>query len=327
MKLPSWLSWIWSRLVQIRLSVIVVALLVALSGTIWWCGWERLWSWLGSMSEHRESKSTTIRNLGLLVGGGIAIWVAYWRSVISQRSLLNGRYQKGAEMLSSEVLAVRLGGIYALQHLAEDEPEQYHVQVMQLLCAFVRNPTKDQDDKTRLSGTEKVLNIKDFKVREDVQEAMKAIGSRSDSDVKLEKKARFSPYLSGAYLPFVWLHKANLADADLTYASFYPANLTAQEQHKSIKLFQECAYLTEANLSNAFLTGANLTNANLSAELAGTMLVGANLTSTFLSKAKGLTQRYLNQACSDPDKPPDLGSLCDAETGVRLQWRGKPCRD
>ena len=52
-------------------------------------------------------------------------------------------------MLGSEVLSVRLGGIYALQRLAEEEPKQYHVQIMRLFCAFVRNPTKDEDAGTR----------------------------------------------------------------------------------------------------------------------------------------------------------------------------------
>ena len=44
-------------------------------------------------------------------------------------------------MLGSEVLSVRLGGIYALQRLAEEWPDQYHIQIMRLFCAFVRLPT------------------------------------------------------------------------------------------------------------------------------------------------------------------------------------------
>ena len=47
-------------------------------------------------------------------------------------------------MLGSNALAVRLGGIYALERLAEDDPEHYHVQIMQLVCGFVRKPTEDE---------------------------------------------------------------------------------------------------------------------------------------------------------------------------------------
>ena len=85
----------------------------------------------------------------------MAIIFAVWRSVvterqadttqrqfeIAQRGLLNERYQKGAEMLGSMVLSVRIGGIYALAGLAREHPEDYHTKIMRLLCAFVRNPT------------------------------------------------------------------------------------------------------------------------------------------------------------------------------------------
>ena len=45
---------------------------------------------------------------------------------------------------ATKSLAVRLGGIYALQSLAEEHSEQYHAQIMRLFCAFVRHPTKDK---------------------------------------------------------------------------------------------------------------------------------------------------------------------------------------
>ena len=59
---------------------------------------------------------------------------------VSRQDLLNERYQTGARMLGDEVLAVRLAGIYALQRLAEEDRQQYHVQVMRSLCAFVQFP-------------------------------------------------------------------------------------------------------------------------------------------------------------------------------------------
>ena len=108
-----------------------------------------------------ESGSTAIRNIVLVVAGLIALPLAIWRGVVAERqpntaqqSLRNERYQKGAEMLGSEVLSVRLGGIYALQRLAEDCPEEYHIQIMHLFCAFVRHPTKDEGLKSEQVGIE-----------------------------------------------------------------------------------------------------------------------------------------------------------------------------
>ena len=151
-----------------------------------WVFWEVLHS-------EQDSVSTTIRNLGLLIGGAIAIVLAAWRSKVAegqadtaQQSLLNERYQKGAEMLGSEVLAVRLGGIYALQQLAAEEPLRYHVNVMRLFCAFVVHASKDTDAITHQSATENVADHgvvwagpdSNLPIRADIQAAMDAICRR-----------------------------------------------------------------------------------------------------------------------------------------------------
>ena len=108
------------------------------------------WDWLSEGA----STSEVIRNVGLLVAGLVAFPLAIWRALVAdrqasaaqrqtataQQGLLNERFQKGADMLGSDNLSVRLGGIYALQSLALEYPEQYYVQCMRLLCAFVRNP-------------------------------------------------------------------------------------------------------------------------------------------------------------------------------------------
>ena len=154
-QLMDWLRSRWDWIVRNKFLTCVVVFAVGLLvfGVVMVC---RHWGWIVT-----ESGSTILRNLGLVIGGLIAIGFGIWRGVVadrqakasqdqaktSQRGLLNERYQKGAEMLGSEVLAVRLGGIYALQHLAEEEPELYHVPIMRLFCAFMRN-LPDYTDKT-----------------------------------------------------------------------------------------------------------------------------------------------------------------------------------
>ena len=119
-------------------------------------------------------------------------------------------------MLGSEVLSVRLAGIYTLERLARDEPEKYHVQVMRLLCAFVRYPTEAEG---RMSDS-KDIQLGKRRCREDVQGAMRVIGGRSKAQIALEDNADFYFNLNGADLV-----RANLAGLDLTGAFLLKTNL------------------------------------------------------------------------------------------------------
>ena len=168
-----------------------------------------LWDWLAK----DESGSATIRNIGLVIAGSLAIPLAIWRAVvadkqassaqhqaaIAQQGLLNERYQKAAEMLGNESLFVRLGGVYALQALIEEYPEQYYVSCMRLLCAFVRNPPADEH-LTPLSDRELTRWGGGIRLRGDVQAVMDLMRSRDDRLIALERKAGFQVDFRGADL-------------------------------------------------------------------------------------------------------------------------------
>ena len=134
-------------------------------------------SWRGP-----ESDGMAIRNLVLTMAAIAALPLAIWRSKVAerqaetaQRGLLNERYQKGAEMLGSDVLTVRLAGIYALARLDREHSGIYHVQIINLLCAFVRNPTTVKEQGTN-------------KLSEDIQAVMTEIGSRDVPRTEIENK-------------------------------------------------------------------------------------------------------------------------------------------
>ena len=105
-----------------------------------------------------ESGSTTIRNLGFVIAGLVALPLAVWRARVADRQaeatqrqaetahddLRNRRYQESAAMLGSDVLAVRMAGIYALERLAEDHPEKYHIEIMKLLWRVRASPDQGQ---------------------------------------------------------------------------------------------------------------------------------------------------------------------------------------
>ena len=272
MKWPKWLCRKW----------LIGAVIVGVTTAVVWLWLYDSWDWLATVPPGRESGSTTIRNVGLVIGGLIAIVLASLRSWVAHRQanaalkqagtaehgLLNERYQKGAEMLGSQVLTVRLGGIYALRGLAEEHPQQYHVLIMRLFCAFVCHPTEDKDA-TAKSGW----------IRPDVWHALHTIGARSDADIKLENNKDFQPDLSGA----------NLTGANLTGANLINAHLNG------------------ANLTRADLTGAKLHYANLSsAKLHHANLSDTNLTATALVDVIDLRQVQLDQACIDSGRQPHL---------------------
>ena len=227
------------------------------------------WGWLHSGTPADVSNSTTLRNVGLLVGGVLALLFAVWRSLVAERqsltaqrqadiaqqSLLNERYERGAEMLGSNVLAVRMGGIYALTRLAEDYPEQYSVQIMELFCAFARNPTESTENRNR-RDTEEPEELARPSLRDDVQAVMTAIGGRND----MARRENFSLNLEGADLGGMRLDPANLAGANLRGANLVYADLL------------------NANLSGAELAGANLHHALMpDANLSGIRMMSANL--------------------------------------------------
>lgn len=290
-------------------TTIVALLLVVLFGLAAW-----QWNWLSTSGPGGSANSDTLRNVGFLIAGILAAAFAVWRAYvaerqanaareqanIAQRSLLNDQYQRGAEMLSSDVLAVRLAGIYTLQTLAEQHPEGYHLQILRLFCVFVRRPTKDEalDRWTHIEGDEIPPQIRD-----DAQAALSAIGHRGIAQLQLEIESGFTLDLRGANLRSADLRKCrldradlewtHLTDADLTHASLVGARLAYadlsgatlrcadfQEATCGLAKFNRAkAYDTNfagANLDGTIWRRAELNNARLSfATLRGADLVGA----------------------------------------------------
>lgn len=254
-----------------------------------------------------ESVSSTLRNIGLIVGGIVAVLLAMWRSLVAERqadatlrqaeaafsqaqtaerqsittlqSFLNDRYNQGTRKLESDDPSVRLDGIDALKRLAKEHPSRYHVPVMSRLCSFMKIP----DNLPRL--------------RAEVEDAMTAIGSRSKDDISLENNENFELDLNGVKLQKASLNRLDLSDSNLMFADLSDG------------------FLRNADLSNSRLRGANLKDA---------LLDEANLSGAQFClgegdyPATGLTQKQLDSACSYTNNPPHLDGVLDADTGEQL---------
>lgn len=286
--------------------------------------WSFVWNWISQ----GESNSGTIRNIGLVFAGLVALPLALWRSFVAQsqagaaqrqaftaqEGLANDRYQKGAEMLGSDVHSVRIGGIYALRSLVDDMPQVYGAPVKRLLCAFIRNPTKDS---SFLFNDESPIAEVPL-LRDDVKAALEAVTVRSVSDIEHEREARMMHDI---------VH-SKLQKLVLLHGNFTHFNLSGADLSNSI--------LANADFTNAFLAFVDLSGADISGAIFNQTifnecnLSGARFTSVtvYLDQStrnrgpRNLTQAQLDQAVADPDNPPILDGAIDAETGEQLVWRG-----
>ncbi len=250
----------------------------------------------------------------------------------TQDSKITERFAKAVEQLGAldkdghKLLEVRFGGIYALERVARDSPDD-HWTVMEILTAYVREnaPWAEGDDVTRVA----------LSTPRDIQAILTVIGRRKveyeegkgDVKIELRKTDLHSADLSSANLKNAFLYRANLRWAYLRNANLILAYLREAHLEGAILDFAimestllddahlegatlqsarlkmayavgahlegadlRYAHLDDTNLKDAKLNGANLANARLD----GTFLKGADLTSVI-----GLTKELLRNAVLD----------------------------
>ena len=174
-------------------------------------------------------------------------------------------------------LEVRIGAIYALERLSQDS-ERDHIQIMEILCAYIRQNAQAQDVALPEGKPTPVDWVKwasegQEHPRLDVDVALKVIERRdakrkqheTDNDYRLgfERAPLRKIILTGRDLNGANLRDAQLQGADLRDAQLQGANLGF-------------AQLQGTNLWDAQLQGANLGGAQLQgAKLGGAKLQGA----------------------------------------------------
>lgn len=327
------------------------------------------WRLVDSDDLSAETRTSLLSNIGLLLAGLVALLFGMWRSWLAQRQtdiaqrvLLNERYQKGTEMLGASNLTVRLAGIYALRRLASEHPNDYHLDAMNQFSSFIRHPRVDENIPTGEDHAPNAIRYSDdeIRLRQDMQDVMDAIGTRSERGIAIERYDEFWLNLRGANLrglffqnpeqinlsrmlitdadfSKVWLKGADLSDA-ICWANgrfvetrFHKANLS---RIKLVRSNLRGAKFSGTEDEPTNLVGSDFTNSDLShAKLYATDMSEANLLGCDLSgaifalhgawPAQGLTQSQLNQAKHhDPAiGPPILTGVKDAVTGNNLVWQ------
>jgi hypothetical protein len=265
--------------------------LLLLGGLLWilgpGAGWvlEHVDGVTGVGGKERAELLDAIRGRALTMATGLVALVAVYYTArnadtarrtyeVSQSTLalaeqghVADRYTRAIEQLGSAELAIRLGGIYALERIARDSARD-HSTVMEVLTAFVREtpclatPAAPAPRPDRLGRP---------RLRADVQAAISVIGRRNvtydhpDRRIDLAEANLGGADLAGADLHGADLAQANLTDAELTGADLARANLWRANLTRAALIgsnlagaILEDADLTEAKLAEADLNGANL---------------------------------------------------------------------
>jgi uncharacterized protein YjbI with pentapeptide repeats len=209
--------------------------------------------------------------------GGLILFLNFSQG---ENRLITERFTRSIEQLGNKEETIRIGGIYALERIANDSPRDGWT-IMEVLSSFVRGKQNIKgQDLAQLSA-----------IRTDAQAALTAIVRRK---IDLENEHQYldlsftnlcEANLVGANLDRVKLNNSGLIKADLREANLNCANLSHANLN-SANLTQaklDRANFIQANLSNTNLSSANLNEANLNkADLSDAILDGAILTNASL---------------------------------------------
>jgi pentapeptide repeat protein len=219
---------------------------------------------------------------------------------LTRRGQWAERYGKAVTQLGSAEAMERVGGIYALERLMLESPQD-HWTVVEVLATFVRqHATRPEHEPADVDSATKPTV--------DVQSALTVLCRRPRRpeihQVDLSGADLRGSAMSGGYLPRTrfdnaCLKGADLSEADLSGASFMAADLT---EALMVNSGLEDAFLTAADLDWAALAGARLDRASLvAARLEGTVLEGARLYGALLTPpdVTGLTAEQLRTALLD----------------------------
>jgi hypothetical protein len=213
-------------------------------------------------------------------------------------------FAKAVEQLGSDKLEVRLGGIYSLERISKESPDDYWT-VMENLTAFVRERSRrNEAERTALDLEQRISRRAYFLWLEagrpdgrgddfwsraakqeelgeppaaDIAAVLTVIMRRSEQSRKRERANNWRLDLSGAVLKQAGLIGAHLEGANLSEAHL------------------EGAYLLNAHLEGADLSGAHLKGAFLvDAHLKEAFLIGVHLEGADLSEVWGLDESDLD---------------------------------
>ena len=243
-----------------------------------------------AQSAARASERGSVRTSMLAVfAGAIGAFGAVYTArtfALNRRGQITERFTRAVDQLGeADKLAVRLGGIYALERIASESAAD-HRAIVYLLAAYIREnspwPPRDLSTAGETFGPSEAT--------EDIQAIVAVLRRR---DIGRERRERIRIGLQDTNLCRTRAAGIRLVDSDLSGAQMQESVLVGANLRRAVlrgtnmrdaKLGQ--AIMSSADLTRADLTSADLTGANLEqADLTGADLTAANLTAADLTGA------------------------------------------
>jgi hypothetical protein len=262
-----------------------------------------------------DARTTLLQGLG-----GLAVLLAAFYTYqqvqtgrrqlqLAQQGQVTERFTRAIDQLGSDHLDVRLGGIYALERIAGDSPDDRDT-IGEVLTAYIRGhapwpPRLDGQPPAEAA----IEDVPQLKVRApDVHASLTVLGRGGFAEqprgrrISLDELDLREVDLRRAHLLHANLKRAMLAGANLAGALLFDANL-AKAHLGSVNLAE--AQIVACDLARAELGYSNLEKASFTADLSGANLYGANLSGAHLDRAD-LKGARLWEAVADGDtKWPD----------------------
>ncbi len=266
-------------------------------------GWaaHHWWDWLTALPDGAQSRLAIIRDLALVGFGVSGFLMVVWRNSIadkqmgtSRQGLLNERFKIAVDLLSGSDLSGRVGGAYLLNRIADEQPDEFHREVMSIFLAFLSQPP-ELDERPEVGPPLWVEQHGDDdldltpRLRPDIAAVLTAIGRRSARRQQMD---------------------ANRSDLSVDRADLSAANLS--NLNLSDIQFFAC------DLSLALFAGSKLNRASFHY----CILSDASFHENGGRPATGLSQTQIRMAVAGNGMQPELKGVTDCETGKPLQWEG-----
>ena len=273
---------------QVVLVVLLIVLAIVFVVVLYSKNPEWIFNLLGINESGEPNKYEVLKFLGISMGGilvALQALASHRRAKAmedtakhTEQGQRQERLKNAIEHLGHETDSVRLGGIYELFHLAEDNKDLRKT-ALDILCAHIRRTTSETKYRAQHES----------KPSEEIQSLLRLLFVQNHEIFKGLQINLQESWLNGANL-----RKARLQGAILTETHMQGTTLT--EAHLQGADLTE-AHLQAANLNKACLQGATLREADLQeADLCKTYLQGADLSEARMQRA-ALNKARMQGSC------------------------------